>query len=214
MSRELEAYKKIVDFLGETLGKAFEAVLFDMTDPALPVAAAANSTGEHREAMRALIAEAAASRRVRERGYCANRPLQTGLGSMAKMSVLFIPDEAGEYVGALCLNVRCGAFMNLLNLASDMLNFDTTDLDDSWTEDADAGDAGRAPTLEMIDAVVKDMGVEPGRISQEERLEAILDLYDMGVFELKGAVARTADALEISAQSVYRYLAKIKRARS
>ena len=214
MSRELEAYKKIVDFLGETLGKTFEAVLFDMTDPALPVAAAANSGGEHREAMRALIAEAAASRRVREKGYCANRALQTGFGSMAKMSVLFIPGEAGEYVGALCLNVRCGAFMNLLNLASDMLNFDTTDLDDSWTDDADAGDAGRAPTLEMIDAVVKDMGVEPGRISQEERLEAILDLYDMGVFELKGAVARTADALEISAQSVYRYLAKIKRARS
>ncbi len=62
--------------------------------------------------------------------------------------------------------------------------------------------------------MVKEMGVEPGRISQEERLEAIFDLYDMGVFELKGAVARTADALEISAQSVYRYLAKIKRARS
>ncbi len=134
MRGELEQYKRLVNFLGETLGRTFEAVLFDMTDPAFPVVAAASSSGDDREAMRTLIAEASASRKVQGQGYCANRPLQTGFGSMMKASVYFIPDETGEYVGALCLNVRCGMFMGLLNLSSDMLQFNTDDLDDNWTE--------------------------------------------------------------------------------
>ena len=44
-------------------------------------------------------------------------------------------------------------------------------------------------------------------------MEIILELYEMGVYSLKGSVARTAEVLQISEQSVYRYLSKIKRAR-
>ena len=42
----------------------------------------------------------------------------------------------------------------------------------------------------------------------------MVDLYDAGFFELKGAVAKAAEVLGISQKSVYRYLAKIKQARN
>ena len=41
----------------------------------------------------------------------------------------------------------------------------------------------------------------------------IIQLYDSGVLDLKGAVAKTAQALRMSEQSIYRYVAKVKRGR-
>ncbi len=72
---------------------------------------------------------------------------------------------------------------------------------------------GGTPTLERIDAIVRENSEAPERLTPEEKMELFIDLYDEGVFELKGAVAKAAEALHMSEQSVYRYLAQIRRAR-
>ena len=53
----------------------------------------------------------------------------------------------------------------------------------------------------------------PDRLTADEKTELIIDLYDSGVLDLKGAVAKTAQALRMSEQSIYRYVAKVKRGR-
>ena len=213
MNGELSQYAKLIPFLGEILGTSFEACLYDLTDPAYPVVAAANSYGDNQEQTRAFISEMVASQRVRARGYFTNRPIAADFGKMLKASVFFIHSTDSEIIGALCLNVRCDLFMKMVSFASDMLRFNMEDVSDDVPEPEFQDTAAHEPSLDTIAEVVKGFGIEPSRASQDERLEIICDLYDMGVFRLKGAVAKTAAALHISEQSVYRYLTKIKRSR-
>lgn len=216
MNGELDRYVKLVYFLGETLGSMFEAALYDTTDPAYPVIAAANIRYDDRERIRAFIAEAVGSQKVRTRGYHANYPIQVDFGKLLKASVLLIPGADGGIAGALSLSVRCDTIMKMQGFMSSMLQFNTDGFDEDEPESAAeerTPPISREPTLDMIAETVDGFGVAPGRTSQDERMEIICDLYDMGVFSLKGAVAKTAEALRISEQSVYRYLTKIKRAR-
>ena len=213
MSDELRQYAKLISFLGETLGNTFEACLFDMTTSGYPVIASANSHSDTQEKVRAFVSKAVGSRQVRDRGYFANRPIEIDFSKLLKASVFFIYGAEEKPVGALCLNMRCDLFMKMTSFANSMLQFNMEDLDDDAAETILPDITGHEPSLDAITQVVGEFGVEPSRFSQEERMEIILDLYDMGVFELKGAVAKAAEELQISVQSVYRYLTKIKKAR-
>jgi predicted transcriptional regulator YheO len=71
----------------------------------------------------------------------------------------------------------------------------------------------REPSLDSIGEIVAEFNVVPENTTPDERLEIMCDLYDAGVFRLKGAVAKTAEVLHMSEQSVYRYLTRIKKAR-
>lgn len=52
--------------------------------------------------------------------------------------------------------------------------------------------------------------VPPDRLNQEERLQIITQLYDRGMFQLKGAVPFVMEKLGCSQASIYRYLSKVK----
>lgn len=216
MHSELKRYLGMTEFLSGTLGSTFETALFDLQDPELPAVSAINMPADHQDAVRGLLREVCPIRRVRARGMCLNRQVIAEFGNMLKTSVLLIPDESGEPAGALCLVTRCGVFLRMMPLAAEMLNFDSEELEEEPTDRPDFPEElprNEDPTLEAIDRAVAEMGIEPGRASQEERLELICDLMDDGVFELKGAVARCAQLLSVSPQSIYRYISKIKRAR-
>lgn len=213
MCDELSQYVKLVSFLGETLGSTFEACLFDLAVPGYPVVASVNSHKDTQDKVRAFVLKAAASRQTQTKGYFANRPIEIDFSKLLKSSVFFIYGAEEKPVGALCLNLRCDLFMKMATFANSMLQFNTEDLETEEPETELLRTADQELSLDTITQMIGEFGVEPGRFSQEERLEIILDMYDMGVFELKGAVAKTAEELQISAQSVYRYLTKIKKAR-
>ncbi len=208
---ELRQYGKLVSFLGETLGNTFEAVLYDLTDPEYPVLAEVNAAYDVQDQLRDFVARAANSPRLRSQGYFVNYPVSLDYARMLKTSVFFIFNEEKLPIGALCLGMRCDMFWKLSGFVSDMLKFTTVDLEEPEMTEPTA--APPEPSLKTIEEVIRGFGVEPGRVSLNERVEIITDLYDLGVYNLKGAVARTAEVLQISEQSVYRYLARIKRAR-
>ena len=213
MSDELKKYAELIPFFAETLGNAFEIDLFDLADPDYPIVASANSNIDVQEKERAFVAEAAGSQKARNRKYIANRPIQFSFSKMLKTSVFFIKDSSNEITGALCISMQCDFFMKMSGFAANLLQFNTNDLDDDSFYDEDIPASSKEPSLDSITEMVKEYGVEPERITQGERLEIICDLYDMGVYNLKGAVAKTAEALQVSEQSVYRYITKIKKAR-
>lgn len=210
MNRDLEQYARLIPFLGKTLGNTFEAVLFDVTDPALPIAAAANTREGGPERLRAFLREAMDSALALARGCLVNRAVSVGLSKMLKVSVLFLRDGQEAVIGALCLSMRCENFLWLQGLVMDMLRFDTEDLD--APEPEEPASALREPTLDAITEYATEFGLVPEQATPDERLEFILDLYEVGIFNLKGAVAKTAEVLQISEQTVYRYLARLRRA--
>lgn len=209
MHHALEQYARLIPFLGETLGELFAACLFDLTEPACPAAACVNLSAGGQKRLRAYLTQIMNSQRVQTKGCWTNAAIEGDEDSLMKASVFLIRDDGGEAVGALCLGMRCEFLMRANGLLAGLLQFNTEDPGDEEAETPPA----RELSLDLIDEMVAEFGVEPGRVSPGERSDIICDLYDEGVFELKGAVARAADALGVSVQSIYRYLAKIKRAR-
>ena len=212
MNDELKKYSRLVPFFAEALGNLFEINLFDMTDPDYPIVASANGNDDVQERVREFLLEIADSKIVQNRKYIANRPIEINFERLLKTSVYFIKDEQEMMLGALCISVQCNFFMKMSQFAMNMLQFNMENLDDDSFDDEEILPSAKEPSLDSITEIVNEYGVEPERITQNERLEIICDLYDMGVYNLKGAVAKTAEALQISEQSVYRYITKIKKA--
>lgn len=61
-------------------------------------------------------------------------------------------------------------------------------------------------TTNRIKALAIKNRIDPARLSKEERIDFIRQLDDEGIFLLKGAIEKTAEALNLSKPSVYRYL--------
>ena len=210
MSNELERYKRLVDFLAETLGNTFDAGLFELTDSGCPMLIAGNGETNGFEQIRDYVAEAAVKCGAQAKSCLTNRPVEIGSSKLLKISVYFIRDEQQAIIGALWLSMRCDFFLRLDAFAANMLQFNLEDMD---AEEKAPPAASPKPTLDRIAEMAEEFSADPGRMSLEERQEFICDLYDEGIFNLKGAVARTAEMLRVSEQSVYRYVAKIRKAR-
>lgn len=213
MNNNLKKYVKLVTFLGETLGPSFEAILFDVTAFEYPVLASANIRDSSTEKARVFVRQAMDSERVREKGYFTNHAVQIDLTKLSKMSVFFITDDTDEIIGALCLCMRCDVFLKMETIINGFLNWNMEDINGEPQQEELFTVISREPSLDGISEYIRSFGIEPGRTNQNEKMEIICDLYDMGVFNLKGAVAKTAEELQISTKSVYRYLSKIKEAR-
>ena len=212
MNDKLDRYAKLVPFLGEALGEHFGILLYDMTDSSCPAVSSANSTEEEKEKLRPLLLEAAASRKVRLEGYLANYPFSCEFGKMFRVSMYFLSGADGKVLGALCICMRCELFFQMDSFVKGMLRFHMEDMDPEpeMLEEKQDGGAGEL-SLDAIAEVVRRLGVEPERATQKERMEILFELYGMGIYNLKGAVARTAKELQISEQSVYRYLSKLRK---
>lgn len=214
MDKELEKYVGIVSFFRRIFTDTYEIFLFDTTVKNYPVVAHSSKTGENIRCTRQLLSKALKSNKAKEIGMMLNIPVQPELGSLLKSSVYLIKKDEQNIIGALCVNVQCNVYLKIQSLISGILDFNPDEIND----DEDITDMpdirNTEPTLDTITQLVNNLDIEPGRCSQGERIDIVCDLYNHGVFGIKGSVAKTAEALGISEQSVYRYLAQIKKARS
>lgn len=211
MRRELEQYQSMVRFLSETLGSTFEAGLFDLTDPAYPSVVTANVGSDVQEHVRQTVAEGLTHPAVCAGGNLINRPIHMEFEKLLKVSVFYIRDHEGEIIGALWISMRCDMFLKMSAFAASFLQLETEDPQDQ--EVTKNASSSKELSLDTINEFIREFSNAPARMTLDERQEAICDLYDMGVYNLKGAVARTAEIMQISEQSVYRYIAKLKKAR-
>lgn len=213
MCHELEQYAKMVKFLADTLGNTFEAGLFDLTDPALPVVAASNRFSEAQEKVRELVVSSLDRQQVQAGQMFTNHPVPLDFDKLLKVSALFIRNAEGTVIGALWLSMRCDLFLKMETFAANMLQFCKEEPSSTPAEDPYAAITSRELSLDTVTEVIRSFSDAPARMTLAERQEVICDLYDMGVYNLRGAVAKTAELMQISEQSVYRYIAKIKKAR-
>ena len=60
----------------------------------------------------------------------------------------------------------------------------------------------------MVTDEIKETGIQPARMTSEEKAKVIHNLMDAGVHNMKGAVIEIAKQLQISEPTVYRYIKK------
>lgn len=66
-------------------------------------------------------------------------------------------------------------------------------------------------TLDSVARTIARRGIDPERMTQDEKIETVRELESAGIFLLKGAVAQTAEALHVSEPTVYRYIKNVRR---
>ena len=211
MHKLLEQYQTTVAFLSESLPKTWEVLLFDLTQKNMPVVENKQSSRQRVDSLRSYIRQAMKRSTVLENGMLVCRADVTMGKGLSKVSIQFLRDSEGTLVGALVLYIELTPFVALSSHIDNLLHFDVTNIDEIQPVQPPA--PTEEPTLELIDKMVSEFSDAPDRLTPDEKTELIIDLYDSGVLDLKGAVAKTAQALRMSEQSIYRYVAKVKRGR-
>lgn len=225
----LRRYTTLVEFLGQTLGPDYEVVLHEILPENSRVAAIANGSISGRS-VGAPITNAALrmimQKQYETSDYNLNYTGQLANGKMIRSSTMFIKD-GGKLVGLLCVNFDDSRFHALSDSLLKLIHPDDFVHHHYFPVDAPA----KQPTPphqsvpdpaehfqsdmnglmeELFDTVTQDIAVPLDRLTQAERTRIIGQLYEQGMFELRGAVQFTVKKLACSQASIYRYIKKAK----
>ena len=210
MNQALETVSSMATFLAGTLPYAYEIRLFDCTEKGMPIVRQFNTKRGYDNALRKYIRSMLKIPAVTENDMLLNRADVGIKDKLYKTSFYIVKDTDERIVGVLTVSIMLNDYFAAYGLLESVLTAATEEIDKiQATPLPDGG----TPTLERIDAIVRENSEAPEWLTPEEKMELFIDLYDEGVFELKGAVAKAAEALHMLEQSVYRYLAQIRRAR-
>lgn len=202
----IELAKPMVGFLAEILGDLAEVVLHDLRDPEHSVVAISNGHISGRKVGDSLTDYALEVLREADGlPYKANYKGVLEDGRPIRLSSLFLKDPfTGEPVAMLSVNLDISRVQDAYKLLGSLLNI------------AKNGDEASPPhpihfsienlMHQQMDQVINSRGIPPSRMTAEEKKSVVEELDRKGIFLLKGAVAEAARRLDVSEQTVYRYL--------
>jgi predicted transcriptional regulator YheO len=221
---EFGPYLSLMDFLAELLGPRTEIVLHDTSDLSRSIVALTNGHVSGRSVggpATDLVLKVLQNHEHDDRDYLANYLAESRTGGTFRSSTFFIRDAGGDVVGMLCLNIDDEPLTRARDLLSAITA--TTGLVKGAGRGADRTGPTAAPVAERLSTnvdqlaldgvarIVAAQGVEPYRMTPEEKVAAVRELERAGVFLLKGAVAQVAEALLVSEPTVYRYVKQVRR---
>lgn len=208
---KVRSYLPLVDFLADVVGPLSEVVLHDLGNKEHSLVAIRNGQISDREAgapMTDFARHLVSSGEQSGKDYITNYLGKAGsTGKFLKSSTFFIKDDDGKIIGILGINSNLSPLWEMQQVLGQLLQ----------VNEAINGDSGEAPhgeerlsVREMVSAVMEDVlasrAAEPERMTFEEKRDAVLELNDKGVFLLKGTIAEVASRLDVSEQTIYRYL--------
>jgi predicted transcriptional regulator YheO len=221
---EFGPYLPLMGFLAELLGPRTEVVLHDTSDLSRSIVALTNGHVSGRSVggpATDLVLKVLQNHEHDDRDFLANYLAESRTGGTFRSSTFFIRDAASEVVGMLCVNIDDEP----LTRARDLLEAitATTGLVKGASRGG-AADVDRRPTavterlsmnvdelaLDGVARIVAAQGVDPQRMTPDEKIAAVREIERAGVFLLKGAVAQVAEALCVSEPTVYRYVRQVR----
>jgi predicted transcriptional regulator YheO len=227
-SEIVKRYIPLVDFIADIMGDECEVVLHDLTNPDMSVVKIRNGHWSGRKigsSVTDLALKVLHDEKLSENNdYLTNYKAMNSSGNTFRSSSYFIKGNKGEIVGILCVNMNVDTltkfkdFLERFTVTSP-LNF--TD-DSSSSENSTSEKESITIPLEKLQGSVEEViksaiaiseekvHVPISRMTHEEKIEMIRDLYDNGVFLLKGAVSEVAKHLDVSEPTIYRYIRKVK----
>ena len=206
----LDVLQATVRMLGTVLGRNTEVVLHDLTRPEHSVLAIVNGHISGRQVGSPILAgprhdrgfdavlHAALEKGSQTPVVIGNYPTQGHDGKTFRSATAVFRDAAGEPFASLCVNTDLSGLEQLLA-----------------TSEAPAPAPEPTPDLEqlmtrIIDGALQDARAQGVRFGKAQKLEAVRQMHDGGLFIVKGAVEKAAAALGVSRYTVYNYLEEIR----
>ena len=219
-------YVPLVRFLKDALGEAYRVTLVDARDTTRALTTTQRGVSEDAledESLGALLRDVLASEQLKRRDHL------SGVGGAAhgapaqRTSVYFIRDEAGEVVGFLCIEQTGQGLYMVSEVFDQLLNPVATDASDDGdapvaageAADAAGGTAGRieeemnALLRERITSAWDKCLAQTPKPRKAEKMAFMSELFEMGIFRMRGAAAQVSEVTGISQASIYRYLGEI-----
>ncbi len=226
---QLNFYKPLVAFLGESLGPDYEIVLHDLENETKSVIAIANGHISGRK-----IGDPITDRSLdlinrklyKNHDFYTNYQGITRHNTVLRSSTMFIKNDEGTPVGLLCINFDDTRFIELHDLLLSVAHpidflkkYSTHTLQNMEMYDSLRASENITENLtpdinelmhNLYQTTVQDMNIPMDRLTQEERISVVKQLNEQGFFKLKGAVQYAARQLFCSTASIYRYLNELK----
>ncbi|MGG4504117.1 helix-turn-helix transcriptional regulator [Paenibacillus polymyxa] len=208
----LNKYIPLVDFLAHVLGENNEIVLHDVTNPEHSIVAIRNNYISGRE-IGGPITDFVLQI-LKNHGESADFVTNYEGISKSKIryqsSTYFIRNEHADVIGMLSVNTDLQPYQNIMDAA----HYIARHLVGIPQKHNALGSFNVEPlnlpiedlTLNSIARVISTRGIPPERMNQEEKIEIINELNNLGIFLLKGAVSEVAEQLKTSEATIYRYL--------
>lgn len=201
MNTHLEEYTRFVPFLKDMLPGIYDIVIVDLESGEQKILEQSDWSNLNSKMIKETLIRTLKSHKKGEPLPAYEKTIQAYKGRLFKLFFYYI-QEAGEVVGALCVSMECDGLLRMVNLLQETVG-------DEFREEEE-----KQPELKDIPAMVAEFCDDPAQLTTSERKEIFVDLFDAGVFRLKGAVGQVAEALCMSEKTAYRYLAEIRKARS
>ena len=202
----------LVEYIGQIFGEYCEVILHDLTNMEHSIVAIANQQITGREVGGHITdfgLEVVHDPKYEDKDFAVNYRGTTPDGKrILKSSTFFIRDDSGDTIGLLCINLDITDWLAAQRLIEGFTRL----------TGEPAAKQQKEPTIEtfslsleetlhsMIDRVISEFGVPPHRLTTGEKKRLVMTLHAKGTFTLKGAVGLVAKRLDVSEQTVYRYL--------
>lgn len=211
---KVRSYLPLVDFLAEVIGPFSEVVLHDVRDKEHSLVAIRNGQLSGREVgapMTDFASQVLTRGEHNGKSYITNYLGKAGsAGKFLKSSTYFIKDDDSAIIGMLGINTDLSPYKEVQRIMEHFLSLDEK-VSGGEAAGSDAPEE-RPSIVDMMNAVIAETMdsyvAEPSRLTTEEKKEIVEELDGKGVFLFKGAVAEVAQKLDVSEQTIYRYLKK------
>jgi predicted transcriptional regulator YheO len=150
---------------------------------------------------------------LQERTYCERdyTPAYTSASANGKFlssGTYFIKHE-GELIGLLCTNTDLTPLHVLKKAAEDLLCSRQLSRPEAPINEKLTQSVNDIP-VETTLQIMRELDIQPDRLSQDERLTVVRELNRRGTFLLKGAIASVSRVLRVSEPTLYRYLRTVR----
>lgn len=208
---KIRSYIPLVDFIAEIACPGSEVVLHDVRDREHSLVAIRNgqiSGREPGEPMSDFASRILSQGRREGKNYLTNYIGKAGsAGKFLKASTFFIRDDDGEIIGMLGINTDISTFAEMHRILTRILDVEDVveDAPESKSQE-ESGFSVKKMVGSVMEQVLNRYVTDAAHMTGEEKKEVVDILNEKGVFLLKGSIAEVAQRLEVSEQTVYRYL--------
>lgn len=202
--RLFEFLARLTQALGQGLGGNCEVVLHDFQDPESSIVAIANGqltgrkVGDTLDALGfQLLHEPPARDLV---GYRS----KTRGGRELRSTSIFVRDEDGKVIGALCLNLDLSMPIKFQEWLRETVNPQDPEIDEKFEHSVEEVLDG------LVQSAIRAIGKEPSEFTREDKIAIISQLESKGAFLIRYSVDRVAELLGLSKYTIYNYLDEVK----
>ena len=204
MNPSLRRYVPLMDMLGAVFGEDCELVLHDLREPEHSVVYVVHGQVTGREVgqgIEHLVREVMSAGPLTQ-DYAVNDYFRKK-GKLIRSSSLFIRDDEGKLIGALCLNLDTTKITQQLEFLKSFLP--------ETPQPEPAAPKERKRVEDMVMSLVDHIldGCDVRLLSREERIDKIRFMDQRGIFQVKGSIDQVAERLGINRVTVYSYLDEV-----